>query len=94
MSDKSEQHQFSSICTPHQGCLFEPLLSLASDRFSLERTILNILTTGTSVTKVATRGDSTPSSQKAGRFEEKKLLAVSKSEGILWKLKGCKFMKC
>lgn len=39
-------------------------------------------------------GDSTPSSQKAGRFEEKKLLAVSKSEGILWKLKGCKFMKC
>ena len=92
MSDKSEQHQFSSISTPHQGCLFEPLLSLASDRFSLERTILNILTT--SVTKVATRGDSTPSSQKAGRFEEKKLLAVSKSEGILWKLKGCKFMKC
>lgn len=46
------------------------------------------------VTKVATRGDSTPSSQKAGRFEEKKLLAVSKSERILWKLKGCKFMKC
>ena len=31
---------------------------------------------------------------KGRSFQEKKLLAVSKSEGILWKLKGCKFMKC
>jgi len=28
------------------------------------------------------------------RFQEKTLLAAGKSEGILWKLEGCKFMKC